>query len=315
MSVDRINLTTTLGGNTGKTAGDVRMGRPKALLLTRGKEFSESDRADSETFEAALLVSMLLSRTSANKVFLMTGFREADRNTAEPNVASLADGYEEVLNESVPKYTFKHTTGTAQAQSMVAFNGWNDQVFVLDDKNILWGVKTSSNGMKGFSVGQLYTTPPDFGGSGSINTAITKISFGSVEEFKSGLVALKLDFNVADLTDIVDVELAEVAAASGYAFKIGAKTKYAGTDIYETYADLLAVVGAWSATLPDGTSVTIASVAKDATNKGWTVTLASSPVIAAGVKIKINLVDPTALAALATPVEGIEGVYVKVAKP
>jgi hypothetical protein len=315
MSVDRLNLTTTLGGNTGKTAGDVRMGRIKALLLTRGKEFSEADRADSETFEAALEEAMLLSRESVNKVFPFSGFREADNNTGDPNVASLADGYEEVINEAVPKYTLKHTTGTAQTQSLVAFNGWNDTVYILDDKNIVWGVKTSSNGIKGFAVGHLYTTPPNFGGSGAINTSITKISFGSIDEFKSGLVALKLDFNVTDLTDIVDVELEEVAASSGYAFKIGGKTKYAGTDIYESYQDLLAVVGAWKAELPDGTAVDIASVVKDATNKGWTVTLDNTPTIAQGVKVKVNLVDPTALAALGTPVEGIEGITVKVTKP
>lgn len=316
MAIDRINLTTTLGGNTGKTAGDVRMGRIKTLLFTRGKEFSEDDRADSESFEAAAEAAMLLSRESINKLFAFTGFREADNNTGEPNVQALADGYEEVINEAIPKFTLKHTTGTAQLQSLVAFNGWNDTVFVVDDKNILWGVKTSSNGVKGFSVGHLYTTPPNFGGSGAINTAITKISFGSLEEFKSGLVALKLDFNVADLTDIVDVELEEVAAASGYAFKIGAKTKYAGTDIYEAFQDLLAVAGAWKAELvSDGSTVDIASVAKDGTNKGWTVTLDNTPVIATDAKVKINLVDPTALAALGTPVTGIEGIYVKVIKP
>ena len=307
MAVDRTNISTTLGGNTGKTAGDVRMGRPKAFLFTRAKEFTEAERADSESFEAALEAAMLLSRTSLNKVFPFSGFREADGGVGDPNVGTLGDGYEEVLNESLPKFTLKHTAGVAQTQSLVAFNGWNDKVFVVDDKNILWGVKTSGNGVKGFSVGSLYANPPAFGNTGAINVNLVKITFGTLEEFKSGLVALKLDFNVTDLVSIVDVQLEEVDDAAGYAFTIGAKTKYAGTDIYESFADLLAVTGAWKITkVSDGSNVAVDTVTKDATNKGWVVTADDTTPIATGTELKIELVDPTALAALGTPVEGIE---------
>jgi hypothetical protein len=144
---------------------------------------------------------------------------------------------------------------------------------------------------------------------------LVKITFGTLEEFKSGLVALKLDFNVTDLVSIVDVQLEEVDDASGYAFTIGAKTKYAGTDVYETYKDLLAVVGAWKITkVSDGSTVAVDTVAKSDANKGWIVTADDTTPITSGVELKIELVDPTALAALTTPVEGIESVYVKVVK-
>jgi hypothetical protein len=160
----------------------------------------------------------------------------------------------------------------------------------------------------------LFANPPAFGNTGAINVNLVKITFGTTEEFKSGLVALKLDFNVTDLVSIVDVQLEEVAAASGLAFKIGAKTKYAGTDIFESYADSLAVVGAWKITkVSDGSSVSVSSVAKDTTNKCWTVTAAAGPT--SGTELKIELQDPTTLAGLTTAVEGIESVYVKVTAP
>lgn len=315
MSVDRINLVTTLGGNTGKTLGDVRMGRPKIFLFTRGKEFSEADRADSETFEEALETAMLLSRESVNKVFCFTGFREAEDGTGDPNVGTMADGFEEVLNEALVKFVLRHTAGVAQTQSFVAFNGWSDKVFMVDDKNVLWGVKTSSNGVKGFSVGYLYSTPPKPGNTGNVNSNQVRITFGDLEEFKSGLVALKLDFNVADLQNIVDVQLEEVGAAAGYVFKIGASTKYAGTNVYDTYKDLLAVVGAWEVIrLDTGAAVTVDSVVKNDATKGWDITLDDAVAIANGVKLKINLKNPTVLAALGTPVTGIEGVYARVVK-
>lgn len=314
---DRINLTTTLGGNTGKTSGDVRMGRISALLLTREKEFSAAERADVESFEEALQESILLSRTDANKIFVFTGFREVEDTTGDPATATLADGYEEVLTDPLVKAVLRHTKGAAETQSLVAFNGWNDRVYVVDDKKIVWGLSTTDGGMRGFSVGFLYSQAPKFGGSGAINTNQVRITLGDADEFKSaGLVALKLDTAISAMDNLIDVDLLEVAAASGYAFKIGAYTKYAGTNIYDNYADALEDDAAWVATIKTtGASVGIASVAKDATNKGWTVTLESTPTIAAGVEIYINLVDPTALAALTIPVTGIEATRVKVTKP
>jgi hypothetical protein len=249
-------------------------------------------------------------------VFPFDGIREAEDGTGDPNVGSLADGFEEVLNEALPKYTFRNTKGVAQQQSLVEFNGWQDYVFIVDDKNILWYKGTPAGGAKGFSVGYFFANPPRPGNTGNVNSNLVKITFGSVDEFKSMVGAIKLDFDVAALANIVDVELSEAAAAAGYVFKFKAKTKFAGTDIYETYQDLLAVVGAWKATrLDTNANVTIASAAKDATNKGWTVTLDNTTAIASNVKVRIELVDPAALKALATPVTGIESIYVNVVKP
>lgn len=311
-----INVCATLGGNTGQPGCDVRMGRPKYIIPTRGKVFSAADIADSTAFKAALFAAMLLSRTDDDKVFLFPLMRVVDDNTAEAKTEVLADGYEEVLNESLPTYTLQSTAGVCQAQSMVQFNGWRDGVFIIDDKNILWFVSTDTAGAQAFTVGNLYTDAPRFGNSSNIVTSKTKLVFGTVDEFKSGVGAIKLDFDVTKLQNTVDVILAEAVAATGYVFKIAGKVKCSGTDIYPSYKTLLDQTGAWKATLlVAGTVVVISSAAHDDATNSWTVTLASSPTIAATTKIKIELVDPTALAALTTPVKGIEGIEVIVAKP
>jgi hypothetical protein len=314
-----INVVTQLGANTGQSIGDVRMGRPKAFFFTRGFEFAPADLLDSDSLFAALTTAMNLSRTHINKVFMFTGFHEADDNTGDPQEQSLADGYSEVLNEALAKYTLKHTAGVAQTQSFVEFNGWEDGVYVLDDKNLFWYRGKSNNGGRFFDVGALYSTYPRFGNTGNINTGLTKITFGTPEDFKQGLGCVKLTHSISELPNMVDVTLAEGAVASGYAFKIVARNKYTGTNIYQTYADLLNVVGAWKISKKDGTVVTVASVAKDATldsnNGGWTVTANSTPTINPATELYIELVDPTALAALTTSVTGIESFKVKVLKP
>lgn len=316
--VDRLNLIATLGSNTGKTPGDVRMGRVKAVLLTKGFEFTNAQLADSDSLYEAIVEAMQLSRTHVNKLFLFTGFREAEDNTGDDNVATLGDGYEETLNEALAKYILRHTHGVAQTQAFVAFNGWTDGIYVIDDNNVFWyrGKAGAAGGGTFFQVGSLKATYPRFGSTGAIVTGLVRLVFGSTDDFKRGLGATKINFSLKDLENenMVDVELYEAAAATGDAYKIAARTLYAGTDIYDTYKDLLAVVGAWKFTkVSDGSSVAVASVVKDDALKGWTVSSAAGPV--SGDELKLELVDPTALAALAAPVTGIESQYVKVEKP
>lgn len=310
-----INVCTFLGGNTGEGSCEVRMSSPKFFGPTRGLKFSKADLASSDTVKAAMLAAMLLSREDDNKLFWFPVLRKISDNTAEAKTETLDDGFEEVLNESLPSYLLESTAGVCQTQGMVAFNGWTGKNYVIDKNNILWAVATDDGGAQGWSTGSLYTNPPRFGNSSNINTNKTKLVFGTVEEFKGKLIAVKLNFDPTKLANIVDVALFERIAATGYAFKIASEQYCAGTDLYAAYKTGLAQTGAWDISLPDGTAVTVASVAADDTNKAWTVTAASSPTIAAGVKLTVKLKNPTVLAGLTTPVKGIESIPVVVTKP
>jgi len=311
-----INVCATLGGNTGRGGCEVRMKAIRYLLFSKGKVFSASELASAATLKAAILAALLLPRTDPNKMYCFPLMRVVDDNTPEAKTETLVDGYEEVLNESLPTYTLQSTAGTCQADAMVLFNGWTDYVYAIDIDRVMWLVSDGGTGATGWTTGSLYTNPARFGNSSNIVTSKTKLVFGTVDEFKGKKVALKIDFDPTKLVNIVDVQLAEAIPGTGYAFKIAGAQVCAGTDIYAAYKTLLDQTGAWKATrLDTNAAVTVSSAAHDDTNLAWTITLASSPTIAASTQIKIELVDPTALAALTTPVKGIDSLAVIALKP
>lgn len=311
-----IDICGTLGGNLGKPACDVVMGKIKYPMPTRGKTFSASDLASSDAFKAALKTAMLQIRTSNNKVFCFPKMRVVDDNTADPNTQALADGYEEVLNESLPLYNLQSTVGVCVQQSMCEYNGWKDKSFVVDDKNIFWYKITADGGGEGFTIGNFYTPAPRWGNSSNINTVKTRMLLGDVDEFKSGIGALKLDFDPFKLVNTVDVKLLEKAAQSTNVFTIGGIVECAGTDIYDSYSSGLANVARWVVKrLDTGASITITSVTADATNKGWDITLDSTiyTALPSGTKLEFSLVDPATLDAAG--VSGIESFTIVYTKP
>lgn len=305
-----INVCATLGGNTGSPACDVRMGRIKYTLFTTSKVFTSTDIASSEAFQTALQTAMLLANSDANKVFAFPSMRDVTNNTGDPNTGTLADGYEEVLNEALPKYLLKSTPGVCVQQIMASFNGWPGKVYVIDENNILW-YKANGTGTKGFSCGYLYTNPPSWKGSADVQTANTRLTFGSISEFKSGVGALKLGFDVADLNNLKDVilddrETENTSGALNNVFIIGGKTKCEGTDIYAAYSTLLNNVSAWRAYDASGNDLPISAIALNAGNLGWQITLnpTNFTPLAAGAVFYIDLRPPATLATLG--ITGIE---------
>lgn len=310
------NLCANLGGNVAEIACSPRMGKPLYIMPLGAKIFSAGDMASSATFQAALKTAMNKPTGDPEKVYCFPVIREVDDNTEEPETGTLQDGYSEVLSEKVPTYTFRTTGSYCQAQSMARFNGWADKALIVDTNKRLFYVRTSGGGAQGWSVGSLYTDPPRWSGGGGVVTTTTRISFGNLDEFKGDVGVLQIDFNPVKLVNLQDVILKEVDAATGYTFTIGGNVKCANTNIYSAYKTLLAVVGAWKATLVStGAAVTITTVTADDGHSGWDITLNNSPAISQGVKIEINLADPGTLAGLGTPVTGIEGISVIVEKP
>jgi len=310
-----INICATLGGNAGKGTCDVRMGRPKVVLPTRGKVFSANDLASSDAFKVALLAAMLLARTDANKVFAFPAMRIVEDNTADVTLGTLADGYEEVLNESLPLYKLQSTVGVCQQQAMCQFNGWTDKIFIVDHNNVLWYVQTSTGGGQGWSVGNLYTNPPKFGNTANIQTADTRLAFGSIEEFKSSIGAIKLGFDVTKLTNTVDVDLLEKAAAVANVITIGGTLKCIGLDIYDSFSTLLNNAARWVVkNVATGATIPVTSVALAPSTKGWALTIDTTIFtgLAPGAKISINIADPATLnTAGAGGIEGIEYIFTK----
>jgi hypothetical protein len=147
------------------------------------------------------------------------------------------------------------------------------------------------------------------------------ISFLDTSEYYDNAVYLDVSgVNMTNVEGLIDATLYEAASHSTNVYKIGVKipTSQAGVSInlYDEYADELAVTALWAAYTGAtySTSLTITSVAKDAALKAWTVTFDSTAytALASGTKIKLNLVSPALLDVGDVP--GVEGVAIVVIK-
>ena len=312
------NVCGTLGANTGKPQCDVALGYIKYPLLTQGREFTESELLDSNSFKTALRAAMLEVRGTANKVYPWPVINEAERTTGDPTTGSMADGLEVTLLDPTPKQTLRNgKVGPAQNQAMCAFNGFNGRFYFVDSFNRLVYKIKDNNGGKGFALGDLYTTPPEPGNTASINAVNTRLSFASADEFKLGAIGLlQRDFNVADLINLEDIQIVEKAAQASNVFTIGGKGVYSGADIYTAYKTALNNTARWvMKRLDTGATLAATGIATDDTNKGWDLTMDNTVYtgLPSGTKISINIADPATLDAAG--VSGIEGVQIIYTKP
>jgi hypothetical protein len=307
----------TLGANTGKPVCDVPLAAIKNFLPTLGAEFTAAELVDSDTIKAAILERMLEVRGTTDKLYLFPLANESEPTTGDRVTATLADGFEKTLLDPVPKYVMRAgTVGLYQHQPLTAFNGYVGKGYFIDRNNrFFYLIKTDGTG-KGFSVADVYTNAPGFGSTAALNPAVTNITMGSIDEFKYGPIGIiQLDFDIASLSNIEDVQIVEKAASASSVYTVGGKTKYGQTDIYTAYSTALANSARWVVTnLQTNATIPVTTVTADATNKGWDVTVDATAwgLLSSGDKFSINIADPATLeAAGVTGIEGIRIVYTK----
>lgn len=296
------------------------MGKPRRIFATSGRELTAADLQDSDAVKEWMEQGILQEISSTDKLFLSPHFNDAEDATGDPNLGTLADGYEEVLDEALNKIILIHASNYCQQVAMAGLNGFKGKVYILDDANIFWYVVKSGGGGKGLSVAQLYTPKPKFKGN-AVNAARTRLVFASLDEFMT-MGAIKLDFvptSLPQLSDVVldDRETGENSngVASNNVFTIGGKTSCDQEDVYAELADAMADDALWYAEdIGTGDEITIDSVAKNDTDKGWDVTLNSTEfnALTAGTRFKIGWRKPETL--VASGVEGVEAIAIKFKK-
>lgn len=257
-----IDICASFGANTGKGSCPVRMKDIKHIIPS-GATFTDDQLSTSAKFKIALKATMLLIIGTTGKSVVFPKINQQTDNTGENDEQSLADGYSEVLVEKVPKYLLESVTDYCTNVAMTAFNGYLGGVYVVDADNVLWWIKTDDTN-RGFSIGSLNTPVPRFGTKGAINTVKTKLSFGTPDEFKI-CGALKLDFDVATLTNQVTVNVVEADTQNANVFYLTLVAACSGIDVFTAYATALASALRWVATA-DGASLAITTVAQDTVN-------------------------------------------------
>lgn len=286
-------------GNTG--VGDCwnDVGVPRGIIFVpKNKTYTTASIA---AFIAAFLPD-LLADNPALRAYPVQNIVEVTDSTTAPNIQTFpGDGSQIVAGENAYALSFRWTDGGfCLLHSLRQSKGQTKAFFVIDSFGQLIGTSGGVGLIKGI-VGYNYTTPFKWA---TTNAAVavydTMLSFRP-EQVNENIVILDFENNgglgyLSGLNGLMNVAISQAAAPTSTHVKVKAVVSGCGsTDLYDLYADALAVTSAWAVTRVDtGGTIVVSAVAKSAVFNGWDLTLTA----ATGLTVNVGLVGPTELDAL-----------------
>lgn len=226
----------TYGGNTG-TPGcaffpDQIVG---AILIPESLELSNSDL---DTFVATMQTKSISG--SATRVYPIFRFDAITDNSEDVSIKTLGYGGKQVSKEGKYDVTFEMVQGgLCHNTQLRKFNGdKSKKVLLVDAKNIVYGVKTASNGLKGFTLDFFYAYPHKFNSGEEAAKFMVRFAFAKVKEFNDDIGYFDCGADLEDsLPGIVDVELYEIASsATTKKHIIGVRTICDKVSLYDAYS-------------------------------------------------------------------------------
>lgn len=306
-----------VGANTGGIDCDVTKGLPVQLVVGSAS-FASADYVDTATFEAAFLANLILASGSAEKLFPFPVIQGNTAATTAAKTATLGYGLEIKLLASKQGYEFDVLAGSTLEKKLLAFDGQQVPVFILDKAKNMWGILSGTSFVAPKYI--MSVEPKDFEDGNAVKTTKVKISIVDGADFSSNAAYMPTTFTPSDLEGLNDAIVFQTAANTTNVYKIGLKIPTASLttsiNVHDSYAAELASASLWSAKTGAtfATTLTITSVVTDTVNGGWTITFDSAAytALSSGAKIKLTLVSPTALAA--ADVLGIEATPLVITK-
>lgn len=315
------NYCAVQGGNTGTPSCVGKRKVPKKPVVG-GRKFTYAEYSNSETFQDAIIASLNLSAGDPNKLFPFPEILEVANNTEADTTGSLALGPVVRLRKGRPSYTYTVDIDHYQFQKLLAFDNKVMPVYSFDDASNWWAYRptTTANtpNTKDISGEMALITVSGNGFEDGANAATGKctitFSYLSVDDFeKRSVYAMLPNMSSGDLVGLIDVMLSEPVAHTTNVYKI--KMTIPGPvlgqdlDIYDDYAAAIAALSAqWSAKTGANfaTSLTITSIAVDATLKALTVTFDSTAYTALANGALIKLIPPTVAQLVTANIAGYE---------
>lgn len=165
------------------------------------------------------------------------------------------------------------------------------KVVFFDKQHVMWGTQNlTNNGLKGYSYSYIHAEKLKINDGSKDAIYVWRVSLYKPEELNDNFSFLKLEVDPEEsVKGNIDVTVTQLATSSGHVI-VGVKTRCDDTDLYETYADDMAVEGAFVCKDSGGTVIDLGSVTKDNALKGWNLA-------GAGIAT-VSLATPKALAAL-----------------
>lgn len=304
--------------NTGELACDKSRGVAKKFLIYNGT-LTSGDLTSAAVCFDALVTKSKLSKSAAEKVFVLNEVQDVQRNAEQNVTGNLGLGFQQVLREGRPAYTAKIFGGADLLKRLRQFNNQTVRLIEIDANNVGW-MYSSGTTARGFQAklffsGNMLATGQNVE-EGVIDVGISILSVS--EYFDSAKWVDFSDENIEDIVSLIDVPLAYVSAASNVhqiSMKIADSNLVSDYNIYDDYGTTIATLDSdFSATSSEDGALTITSITANSTLKTLAVTYDNTQYTAIGAGT-ITLTPPTPAQLDAADVIGIELVAVTYTKP
>lgn len=313
-----ISLCSKTGANTGGIDCDVVRGIPQ-VIIAGSASFTAAQYVDSTTFETNFTQKIKQSAGTADKLFPFPVIQGNSDKTEAAKYGTLGYGLQVKMLRSKPVYEFDVLAGSALEKRLIAFDGKQVPLFILDDQSNVWGVQTSSKNFEGATY-MIGVEPRPWGDAQNPKTTKITISLIDSRDFVEYSAFANTSFGSSDLKGLNDVNLVEpqAHAASVHYAKMYVPTAQLGNglDVTADFGTAIAQSALWSAKTGAtfSTALAITSVSYDATNKWLVFTFdnAAYTALAAGATIKLIPADVPTLDA--ADVTGIEPAFVILTK-
>lgn len=326
--MNKLNLLTcsVTGGNVGRGDCDIEKGPLVGhIAIPRDHEFAYAATDTATAFETALIAGAIAD--DYNSRFMpIYSYQEITPAGDDVQEETLASGLIRRLRDGKVAYDFLLTEGMNVHRSLKAsIDGRHAQYDVLEvtkqdgGKFGVWGTKAQdtslNNVMAGYRLERLNVNKY----TGNVYSAGSRFTlsmgYADNDEVEKNWAVMILDRNpLEQMAGLMSVILTTVTSPTATTIHTKLITTW-GKDLIDDYAAAFAQAGAWKVvnrkigSADFGDEITVASVAATAT--GWTITIAATGVDSdnpgTGENVGISLRAPSVLAALTTPIVGLEG--------
>lgn len=260
---------------------------PKNFVLTPANQL---------TLKTALQ-DAALENNIVDRIFPIHNFAAITDNSAEAPTETLGYGGISVLNDGDYNWLFRiGLGGLCLNKALRKFNNKVSRVLLYDAGGILYGVKSGDN-MVGIPVKLFYAHKFTIADGSSTTTAFNLQLVLEPRYLNDDIAFLDAGndgFMLSEIEGIKDVALTETATSAKPILSVLASVGCSGDNLYDQYADELAVAAAWVVlNTVTGATITPTSVAKNAGLKAFTITIPTT-----AVPVSVSLASVSALEAL-----------------
>lgn len=274
-----------------------------AIQVTSDFKIAQSD--------VATLLEFLTTRIHAaigTRIFPGPKLINLTDNTEDSTINTTDYGTKIFVKDGFYDWTFRYQKGGVQLHQELAKNAGANKYFLFFDKNnILYGYN-SGGYLKGIPIEQ-YLIPPwrlNTGAEAALYNQRFIIDPLYLNGGNLGFLQIE-DFNLIDLVGLQDVELTVIDQVGNVA-TVQVRSKISDVNLYDSHKTNLLQTTAWRFFKSDGTASSVTSVADNAADEAFDVTVNALAYQQEfdGAETKIQLSIPSVLRAAPISMEGFE---------